>query len=149
MRRKPIAVVVALAGLVTAGVVGAGVSGAQYGPYPPSATQTSTSPSYTTPTTTSTTPAPAPTRKRAKNTVGIKGTSIADYRFSPRTLKIKRGKRVKWSWNSNAPHNVKFSRLHKKSRTVKRGSFRLRFKERGTYRYLCTVHGFTGKVVVR
>jgi plastocyanin len=62
---------------------------------------------------------------------------------------VKRGKRVRWTWNSNAPHNVRFRKLHKQSKTVRRGTYRLRFAKRGTYRYVCTVHGFTGKVVVK
>ena len=126
---------VTLAGLAAGATFGAGVSAGQYGPYPPP---------------TSTTPAsPAPTPKRAKNTVVIKGASIDTYRFSPRTLKIKRGKRVKWNWDSNAPHNITFRKLHRHSKTVQRGSYKRTFTKAGTYRYLCTVHGFTGKIVVK
>jgi plastocyanin len=134
-RRIVTAGAVALAAVAAGGVVGTRESGAQYGPYPPP---------NTTPT-----PTPAPTHKRAKGTVVIKGTSSADYRFSPHTLKVKHGKRVKWTWNSNAPHNITFRKLHKHSTTVQSGTYRRRFKKRGTYRYLCTVHGFTGKVVVK
>jgi plastocyanin len=79
--------------------------------------------------------------------VVIKGKST--YRFSPRTLTVKRGQGVKWSWNSNAPHNVDFRRLHKKSKTGDRGSFSLHFAKRGSFGYVCTVHGFTGKIVVK
>ena len=127
MRRK--AAAVALAGLAVGGSVGVGASSAQYPPDP--------------------TPAPPPTTTPSKTTVTIKGTTDASYRFSPRTLKVTHGKRVKWSWRSNAPHNVTFRKLHKHSKTVQRGTYRLRFAKRGTYRYLCTVHGFTGKVVVK
>jgi plastocyanin len=130
MRRE--AAAVALAGLAMGGSVGAGMSSAQYPP-------PDTTPS----------PTPAPTPKPSKSTVVIKGTSISNYRFSPRTLKIKHGQRVKWSWKSNAPHNVTFRKLHKHSKTVQHSTYRLRFAKRGTYRYLCTVHGFTGKVVVK
>jgi plastocyanin len=127
--------VVALAGFAAAGAVGAGQSDAQYGPYPP--------PSSTTP------PKPPSTHKQAKNAVVIKGASSAKYRFSPKTLKIKHGKRVKWSWNSNAPHNITLKKLHKHSKTVEHGSYRRKFSKPGTYRYVCTVHGFTGKIVVK
>jgi plastocyanin len=123
---------VALAGFAAAG---AGVSVAQYGPYPPP----SSSPA----------PKPPPTHKQAKNTVVIRGASDAKYRFSPKTLKIKHGKRVKWSWSSNAPHNITFKKLHKHSKTVQHGSYKRKFSKPGTYRYLCTVHGFTGKIVVK
>lgn len=151
-------------GLAAAVLVGAGQSEAQddYPPLEPPATTypetspTTTSPALTpsptpnqTPTTTSPAPTMFPTPRSTKNTVVIKGTRLTNYRFSPRTLRVRRGKRVRWSWNSNAPHNVVLRRLHKRSRTAAQGRFALRFSSRGTYRYLCTVHDFRGKIVVR
>jgi plastocyanin len=134
MRKK--AAAVALAGVAVGASVGVAQAGAQYLPYPP-ADPSPTSPS----------PAPAP--KQAKNTVVIKGASATTYRFSPKTLKAKHGTRVKWSWKSNAPHNVTFTKLHKHSKTRAHGTYALRFAKAGTYRYKCTIHGFTGKVVVK
>lgn len=161
-RRILWAVAFSVPGLAAAALVGAHQSNAQsdYPPLDPPTTPypdtTPTSPAPTplptpnqTPTTTSPAPTPSPTPSPSKNTVVIKGTSSANYRFSPRTLRVRRGKRVRWSWNSNAPHNVVFRRLHKRSRTARQGRFRLRFGRRGSYRYLCTVHDFRGKVVVR
>ena len=162
-RRIVWAVAFFVPGVAAAVLVGAGQSQAQ-DDYPPLEPPTTTYPE-TTPTTTSpavtpsptpnqapTTTAPGPTASPApgstKNTVVIKGTRSATYRFSPRTLRVRRGKRVRWSWNSNAPHNVVFRRLHKRSRTASDGRFALRFRRRGTYRYLCTVHDFRGKIVV-
>ena len=83
----------------------------------------------------------------AKANVVIKGSST--YRFSPKTFKVRHGHRVTWRWNSNEPHNVTFHKLHKHSKTGDSGSFKLRFAKRGTYRYECTIHGFTGKIVVK
>lgn len=80
--------------------------------------------------------------------VGITGTSTSDYSFQPRTFKVKAGTRVTWAWQSNAPHNVTFTKLGKQSQTGQTGSFKLRFKNAGTFRYFCSVHGFTGKIVV-
>lgn len=152
------------AGLAGAALVGVGPSDAQDDYYPtdppttdPGSTPTTTSPPPaaspgSSPTTTSPTPAPSPTvtpPTAGKNTIVIKGTSSANYRFSPRRLTVRRGKRVTWRWNSNAPHNVVFRRLRKRSRTASEGRFKLPFRRRGTYRYLCTVHEFGGKVVVR
>jgi plastocyanin len=151
-------------GLAAAVLVGAGQSQAQddYPPVDPptttypGTTPTTTSPALTpsptpnqTPTTTApvTTPPPAPAP--GKNTIVIKGTSIETYRFSPRRLRVRRGKRVRWAWNSNAPHNVVFRRPRKRSRTLFQGRFTLRLRKRGTYRYLCTVHDFGGRIVVR
>ena len=112
-----------------------------------------TPPPGSTPTTTSPTSTPAPTTSpnstTRKNTVVIKGTSGDGYRFSPRRLRTRRGKRITWTWNSNAPHNVVFRRPRKRSKTADQGEFKLRFRKRGTYRYLCTVHDFGGKIVVR
>ena len=161
VRRLPW-VVAFCAGLAAAALVGAGQSDAQddyYPTYPPTTspgttTPTTTSPGTTplpgfAPTTTSPTSAPPPISTPRKNTVVIKGTSGDTYRFAPRRLRIRRGKRVTWTWNSNAPHNVVFRRPRKRSKTTSRGEFKLRFRKRGTYRYLCTVHDFGGRIVVR
>lgn len=120
-------------GLLAAGAalsIGAGQSAAQY-------------PTPTAPTPTTTAPRPA-----APNTVVIKGSS-GDYRFSPRTLKVARGTRVHWTWKSDAEHNVTFTTLHRHSRTREQGTYGLTFRTRGTYRYLCTVHDFSAKIVVK
>jgi plastocyanin len=81
--------------------------------------------------------------------VTIAGSSIATYHFKPHKLTIHKGKTVHWSWSSNAPHNVTFRKLGKHSKTGRSESFKLRFKKPGTYSYLCTVHGFRGKIVVK
>jgi plastocyanin len=95
-------------------------------------------------------PSPTPsTLSPPTATVTITGTTTSDYAFMPRTARIKKGKKVKWAWSSNAPHNVTFKTLSKHSQTGDTGSFSARFKKPGTYRYFCSVHGFTGKVVVR
>jgi plastocyanin len=129
---------VALPALALAALVGAGQSAAQYNPYATGTMPTSTDPI--------TTPAPIPTL--AENTVTVKGSNGV-YRFRPRTLNVRKGTRVKWSWNSDADHNVTFAKLRRHSKTGPRGSYRLTFHTPGTYRYLCTIHGFTGKIVVR
>jgi plastocyanin len=116
---------------LTAVVVGVfALTGASLAQYP----QPSTPPSTTS-------PPPA--------TVTITGTTTSDYAFMPRSARIKAGKKVKWAWSSNAPHNVTFKTLNKHSQTGDIGSFGARLKKPGTYRYFCSVHGFSGKVVVR
>jgi plastocyanin len=85
----------------------------------------------------------------APPTVTIAGDGISNYSFAPKTVKIGKNRAVKWSWESNAPHNVTFRKLGKASKTGASGTFRHRFKKKGTYRYVCTIHGFRGKVVVR
>jgi plastocyanin len=122
--KAPIVVI----GALLAALAFAPSTAGQYGPYPP----TSGSP-------------PSGTR----HTVHIKGTSSGGFRFSPRKLTIKRRHTVRWSWQSDAPHNVTFRALGKHSKTRTSGSYKLKFSKAGTYRYLCTIHGFTGKVIVK
>lgn len=81
--------------------------------------------------------------------VTITGSSVADYAFAPATVKIAKGGSVRWTWDGLAPHNVTFPKLGKASPTAASGDYRRRFKKAGTYRYVCTVHGFKGKVVVK
>ena len=80
-------------------------------------------------------------------TVGITGSSPADYSFQPKTVSINKGGTVHWSWSSNAPHNVTFTKLGEHSATGASGSYKLKFKHTGTFKYHCTIHGFRGKVV--
>jgi plastocyanin len=120
-------VLAAITALLVGGLAFVPATAGQYGPYPPPA---GTSPS-----------------SGGGQSVRIKGTS--SYRFSPSTVTVKRGRAVNWSWQSNAPHNVTFRSLHKHSKTRQSGSYRLTFSKKGTYRYMCTVHGFTGKVIVK
>lgn len=81
-------------------------------------------------------------------TVHIAGSSSATYHFKPKALTVHKGATVHWKWSSNAPHNVTFS-AKKSSATGSSGSYKRTFKKAGTYRYICTVHGFRGKVVVK
>ena len=83
-----------------------------------------------------------------KKSVTITGDAIGNYAFSPATVHVSKGAKVKWSWASNAPHNVTFKSLAEPSATTANGSYKLKFKQAGTYKYKCTIHGFKGKVVV-
>ena len=88
------------------------------------------------------------TSAAAGPTVFINGDSVDTYAFRPVTLNVDRGTKVKWQWDSNAAHNVTFKKLDKASITGASETFHLKFKKAGTYKYLCTVHGFRGKVIV-
>jgi plastocyanin len=81
--------------------------------------------------------------------VFINGDSPSTYKFTPKTFETKRRKTVKWSWDSNGAHNVTIPKLGKSSITGASETYRLKFKRRGTFKYLCTVHSFRGKVVVK
>ena len=89
----------------------------------------------------------APGASAKTPTVTIEGTTT--YKFSPRKVEIKPRKTVDWEWDSNAAHNVTFTKPDKASKTAAKGSFSLKFRKKGTYRYVCTIHGFGGKVVVK
>jgi plastocyanin len=95
-------------------------------------------------------PASLATTKKPKHHVTIKGDYISGYKFKPGTITIKKGQTVHWSWNSDAEHNVTFTKPDKHSTTAAKVSdFHIKFKHAGTFDYMCTVHGFTGKVVVK
>jgi plastocyanin len=69
----------------------------------------------------------------ATKRVGVRG-----FAFTPKTITIKRGDTVRWSWAGRIPHNVRIA--GKKSRTANRLTYRRKFTRRGTYRYVCTLH---------
>jgi plastocyanin len=76
--------------------------------------------------------------------------TLREHEFHPRTLNINRGDKVKWLWrDGETEHNVTFRGFH--SRTMASGSYTVRFRHRGTFKYICTIHvaeGMRGKVVV-
>lgn len=77
-----------------------------------------------------------------------KGVKVVDDAFSAKTVTIHKGDTVKWTWKGSHPHNVKFAGFASKVQV--KGTYSHRFKKRGTFRYLCTIHsGMTGKVIVK
>jgi plastocyanin len=88
----------------------------------------------------------ASARTAGSHTVILKNIS-----FHPSTLSIRRGESVKWMWkDGETEHNVTFHGLH--SRTMASGSYTVKFTQKGTFNYHCTIHvseGMRGKIVVR
>jgi plastocyanin len=82
----------------------------------------------------------------ATKKVGVKGLT-----FSPKTVTVKKGTTVKWSWKTGGvPHNVVGKGF--KSKTAATVSFSKKFTKKGTYKYVCTIHkaqGMTGTVKVK
>jgi plastocyanin len=87
-----------------------------------------------------------------------KRVSVRDDSFSPRSITVKRGGKVTWTWRGVNEHNVTFTKVPKGARKNGAGlrargsSFTRSFTKRGTYRYICTVHvafGMRGSVIVR
>ena len=76
--------------------------------------------------------------------------TLREFRFHPAALTINRGDRVMWVWRDEVEHNVTFHSFH--SRTQEHGTYTVRFNQRGTFKYRCTIHGeegMRGKIVVR
>lgn len=72
---------------------------------------------------------------------------VVDNGFEPKTLCVKPGTEVTWSWTGKQPHNVAGEGIT--SELQKEGTFTHTFPARGTFEYRCTVHaGMNGKVVV-
>jgi len=82
----------------------------------------------------------------ATKKVGVKGLT-----FTPKTVTVKKGTTVKWSWKTGGvPHNVVGKGF--KSKTAGTVSFSKKFSKKGTYRYVCTIHkaqGMKGTVKVK
>lgn len=83
-----------------------------------------------------------------------RSVSIKDSRFSPRRVDANRNDTVTWRWRSDLEHDVSFTSVprgaSRRGAGVRTGGppFTKRMTKRGTYRYLCTVHDFAGRVVV-
>lgn len=84
--------------------------------------------------------------------------SVRDDRFSPKSASIRRRTKVVWRWSGDNPHNVRFRRVPsgvkrpKGSDTQTSGRFARTLRDRGRYRYVCTIHediGMEGSIRVR
>ena len=71
--------------------------------------------------------------------------------FKPHKLTIKKGTKVVWTWGGMLPHNVTVisgpQKFH--SATMTTGTYSHKFKKKGTYTLVCTIHGFTMTVKVK
>jgi plastocyanin len=83
--------------------------------------------------------------------------SVRDDVFSPKSVSIRRGTKVVWSWKGDNPHNVRFRTVPSgaskpRSETQTSGRYARKFRDRGRYRYVCTIHedlGMKGSLRVR
>lgn len=87
------------------------------------------------------------TRATASGAAATKTVSITDDQFSPKTVKVKKGSKVKWVNNGDDDHTTTGSGWDK---TLAPGqSYARKFKKAGTFKYVCRFHGgMTGKVKV-
>jgi plastocyanin len=78
---------------------------------------------------------------------GAGSVAVKDNFFSPKSTSVKKGSTVKWTWSGRAPHNVTFRSTHSKTQT--RGTYSLKFNNKGTFAYRCTIHsGMVGTIKV-
>jgi len=81
--------------------------------------------------------------------------AVTDHGFRPRTLAVKRGQAVTWTWTGRRRHDVFVWSGPERGRPApcrrrRAGSCTRRLPVRGTYDYACTLHGsMTGRVRVR
>ena len=82
----------------------------------------------------------------------VKVVKLKDFEIRPDTVRIRRGSTVEWRFlDRPSPHNVtsRGKKRFRSSPSKQTGTYRVRFREAGSYRYLCTIHpNMRGKVVV-
>ena len=82
--------------------------------------------------------APAPTTTLAPTPVSV---SIASFAFSPATMTVKKGTKVTWTNNDQAPHTVTGDVSGPSSPTLANGaSYSFIFTNEGTFQYHCNFH---------
>jgi plastocyanin len=95
-------------------------------------------------------PAAADRRHRLPRRAKTVRVEIDDFAYRPPTLRIRRGTRVVFANRDRVPHTATRRGRFDTGRIRPRRSAAVRFKRRGVYRYICTIHPFMrGKIVVR
>lgn len=82
-----------------------------------------------------------------------RSVTVRGLAFHPGTLRIHRGDRVRWRFRDGGTAHTVHSVGRRRFRSTgahTRGSYTVRFRHRGTYRYVCAIHPFMhGRIVVR
>jgi plastocyanin len=79
-----------------------------------------------------------------------KQVEIENLAYKPKTLHVARGTRVVFENRDNVAHTVTRKGSFDSGSISPGGSFAVRFKHRGRFRFHCSIHPFMhGKVVVR
>ncbi len=81
---------------------------------------------------------------------GPRVVKAKDFLFKPGKVTIKRGSIVKWRFLDASAHNVvsRGTRRFRSSQDMRSGTYRVRFRKRGRYRYVCTIHPLSMRGVV-
>lgn len=77
------------------------------------------------------------------------GVSIVSFSYKPATLRVAKGTRVTFANNSNTAHTATRAGSFTTGRIKPGRSVAIKFAQKGTFAYHCTIHPFMhGKIVV-
>jgi plastocyanin len=85
---------------------------------------------------------------------GVSRVRVMDNFFEPRSTVIRQNDRVVWLWRGENSHNVTFTKVpkgvsKKGADTRREGRWTRKFRKRGYYKYVCTIHaGQRGSIEV-
>jgi plastocyanin len=88
-------------------------------------------------------------------TAGTKTVKVGDNYYRARSVRIRRGSKVIWRWGGHRRHDVYFTSAPRgakprRCKAQRHGKCSRSFRKRGTYEYVCTLHGnMAGRVRVR
>jgi plastocyanin len=90
-------------------------------------------------------PAAAPVAHSSR----AKTVDISNFKFHPKTLSVGKGGQVSFSNSSGTTHTATDAGAFDTGRIKPGRSVAVRFQQKGTFRYHCTIHPFMhGKIVV-
>ncbi len=74
---------------------------------------------------------------------------VLDFKFTPKTVTVKKGTKVTWKWGGKVVHNVVVEKGPAKfaSKLMTKGSFSKTLTRTGTYNIVCTIHRSQGMVM--
>jgi plastocyanin len=80
-----------------------------------------------------------------------KRVTVKDDFFSPKSISIGQGTKVRWVWKGESRHNVAVADgpVVFRARTRRSGHFDHTFSKRGTYRIVCTIHAPDMRMTVK
>jgi plastocyanin len=81
-----------------------------------------------------------------------KTVKVLDFKFTPKTLTVRKGTKINWQWGGKVLHNVTLTKGPKgakkfASKTQAKGSFAQTLTTPGTYQIVCTLHTSLGMVM--
>ena len=86
----------------------------------------------------------------APASAGTRTVAVKDDVYAPTSMTVRKGATVKWVWQGKHKHDVAVARgpVYFRSSPMRDGTFSKRFRKRGTYRLVCTIHAPEMKMTV-